>query len=161
MTDLFPDETIAQSPYSPGPTENSELLFRFVLFPDHVGEDGLLSPGFVRIDDLQKCERGWSVDRLKHVETDHVVQNVTAHLKRHPERKCMGVARVHCYRLRSLVDVCGTRLLKLIDNGIETNPAHAIVLCSHKFCRSRVMKIRGEVLDVLRFARLGNTVFDC
>lgn len=144
------DETTSAAPdISPGLVEDDEPLLRLIFNPDHF-RDGLLQPSAIPMKDLK--ERGFSVDRLRHVTQEFVEDSISRFLARtfnNLPRESEGVA---CFQARDVRDIRdnGTQVFVVIDKALQNNQGHAsIYLADLGMKQSQAKRMREKLMLLL------------
>lgn len=155
---MLDKEKIKHTTYSPGFVTNEEILIRAIIDPDHC-KDGELISGAISRDDL--ISRGFSVFRKQYEKKAHFNNMVNAYLSKNFERKCEGVAKFPTLVAREINNEDGRQAFIVLDDAkIEDDHAHAQILFSEKYSRSKQLKLRKQLLQVLKTLYTIDEVFE-
>lgn len=148
MTSRLNLEGNQQSPFSPSVVNDLEIIIRTSFAPEYV-LNGQLIPTAISSEDLAR--RGFSVDRNSYVDTNVIKTRVSDQKNKSPQtREISYSSQVEVYAIRSLFLKDSQRAVVILDDGIEGNDAHAIILDAYSRSKSGLREIKALLLPILQ-----------
>ncbi len=149
-------EALTASEHSPGPVANDEVIFRQMLQPIHIQDDGDISPA--AFSDVM--DKGLSTDRRKFrdvgVSVNEGISRAEAHNAEHPDkpkREFFGLAPFDVSYIRSVTAMNSSeRALAVYDSAEEFNAAHADVCMVVEKTTSNKRSVRSKLYDAAKRA---------
>lgn len=130
-----------------GPVADTETLARLVIAPMHINQrNGLPSPAAFQVTDLM--ERGLSVLRRDHTDDEELRRQGTKLCKNKPDRSLECVMLGSADEIRQLLDRQGQRAFCLVDDEVEDQPTHAIIMRSSDQDNLEMKELRGRLMKI-------------
>ena len=161
LSEDCPKESAKQSLYSPDTVKDEECLARTIYHDDHVDNDtGQLTATAIPIDEfLDASRKGASVDRLKYISQRELNEQGERFAARKPENRYLGYGKATASDVRRIA-ITGDcrRQFCVVDDGLESNSAHAVICLSEVFAnpdsgkqaiKKRVRRIREQLVSLL------------
>ena len=149
-----PGETKLQSTFSSGLVADNEPIARVAYLPQHIGPDGLPAPGLLPSQDLLDTDRrGLSTIRVRGMAAAGCDRIIRQRILKSHSQSYHGLAIVCCLAVRDQRDGKRERIWCVIDDGEEAFESHALIQLAapHKYTRSSVKKVRGELLALFKY----------
>jgi len=138
-------EGVQQSENSPSIVDSSENLLRAMFTPEHIDDKGHLKEQAIPSQDLS--ERGFSVQREQYTNDTLNQKIVSGWLNNKPEREFIKLGKISCLHTRNINDQQNNQAFVVLDDAIEENPAHAIILTAEKYGKGALEKLRHELIE--------------
>lgn len=139
-------ENTQQTENSPCIVNSSENLLRALFTPDHIDDKGNIKEQAIPSQDLS--ERGFSVQREQYTDDDLNQTIISGWLNNKAERNFVKFAQLACSHVRKINDQQNNQAFIVLDDGIDNNLAHAIILTSEKYGKGALKKLRHELIEV-------------
>lgn len=141
-----PEELEKQCCHSPGPVIPGERVSRTITSNDIDAETGEVSPRAFPVRDLM--ERGFSLDRLAHIDQPRLAERAKALAEQAPGRTLKGVMVANVNSIRAFRDSADRQALCVLDAGQADNAAHAIAIRSGTQSKGEIRGMRDALLKL-------------